>query len=318
MTSDSGLFGDKPLFDYLPLYEAKMVQQYDHRWTTYDGDESHELNLEEKCTPHLSVQPRYWVPTKEVDDRLGDWKGKWGRYHLVQRAIADMNNERRLIFAIIPKSGIGNSAVIHHVSSSAREICCYMANFNSCILDYIIRVKAQNPNLNQFILKQLPVLPPITYSPLEIAFVAVRVLELVYTAWDVKPFSDDVWRDADDRLKAEINNQSEVNRTSTGGHTWSPPEWAEIAEDGIPFPPFKWDENRRAILRAELDAYYAKLYGLTRDELRYILDPKDVYGPDFPGETFRVLKEKEEKQFGEYRTRRLVLEAWDRVNAKEL
>ena len=46
------------------------------------------------------------------------------------------------------------------------------------------------------------------------------------------------------------------------------------------------------MLRAELDAYYAHLYGLTRDELRYILDPQDVYGPDFPGETFRVLKKK--------------------------
>ena len=72
-------------------------------------------------------------------------------------------------------------------------------------------------------------------------------------------------------------------------------------------PAFKWDEDRRTMLRAELGAYYAKLYGLTRGELRYILDPKDVYGPDFPGETFRVLKEKEERLYGEYRTRRLVL-----------
>lgn len=54
-------------------------------------------------------------------------------------------------------------------------------------------------------------------------------------------------------------------------------------------------------------------YGLTRDELRYILDPADVHGPDFPDETFRVLKEKEQAKFGEYRTRRLVLEAWDRL-----
>ena len=134
---------------------------------------------------------------------------------------------------------------------------------------------------------------------------------MVYTSWDIKPFADDVWRDADEDLRAMIRKQWEENRVATGGHKWNPPEWAEIAEDGIPLPPFKWDENRRAILRAELDAYYAKLYGLTRDELRYILDPKDVYGPDFPGETFRVLKEKEEKQYGEYRTRRLVLEAWD-------
>ena len=98
------------------------------------------------------------------------------------------------------------------------------------------------------------------------------MLELVYTANDLRPFAEDM---------------------------------------GYHGEPFRWDEVRRAQLRAELDAYYARLYGLTRDELRYILDPKEVYGEDFPGETFRVLKEKEVKQFGEYRTRRLVLEAWD-------
>ena len=87
--------------------------------------------------------------------------------------------------------------------------------------------------------------------------------------------------------------------------------WIEQPNMGYHGEPFRWDEARRAQFRAELDAYYARLYGLTRDELRYILDPKEVYGEDFPGETFRVLKEKEVKQFGEYRTRRLVLEAWD-------
>ena len=50
-----------------------------------------------------------------------------------------------------------------------------------------------------------------------------------------------------------------------------------------------------------------------RDELRYILDPKDLFGEQFPSETFRVLKENEQKEFGEYRTRRLVLEAFDKL-----
>ena len=75
--------------------------------------------------------------------------------------------------------------------------------------------------------------------------------------------------------------------------------------------PFRWDDIRRAQLRAELDAYYARLYGLTRDELCYTpfgVDPKEVHGEDFPGETFRVLKEKAVRLYGEYRTRRLVLE----------
>ena len=114
-------------------------------------------------------------------------------------------------------------------------------------------------------------------------------------------------------MKAILRQQWEANKTATGGHEWKPPECTEIAQDGIPLPPFKWDEERRAVLRAELDALYAKLYGLSRDELRYILDPADVYGPEFPGETFRVLKEKEIKKYGEYRTRRLVLDAWERM-----
>jgi hypothetical protein len=108
-----------------------------------------------------------------------------------------------------------------------------------------------------------------------------------------------------------------------------------------PLAPFIWNAARRAQIRAELDAYYARLYGLTRKQLRYILDPadltereledildpwEDVADPldpaayakrleqsTFPGETFRVLKEKEIRQFGEYRTRRLVLEAWARL-----
>ena len=65
--------------------------------------------------------------------------------------------------------------------------------------------------------------------------------------------------------------------------------------------------------RADLDAFYARAYGLTRDELRYILNSADVKGCGCPSETFRVLKEKETHQHGEYRTR---LEAWDRMEAR--
>jgi hypothetical protein len=78
-------------------------------------------------------------------------------------------------------------------------------------------------------------------------------------------------------------------------------------------PIFTFDLERRAVLRAELDAYYARLYGLDRDELRYILDPADVMGADYPSETFRVLKNSEIKEFGEYRTARLVLREFDRM-----
>jgi len=64
----------------------------------------------------------------------------------------------------------------------------------------------------------------------------------------------------------------------------------------------------RSRLRAELDASDACLYGLTRDELRYILETQEVHG-----ETFRVLDDKELRFDGKFRTRRLVLEAWDKL-----
>lgn len=79
------------------------------------------------------------------------------------------------------------------------------------------------------------------------------------------------------------------------------------------FNPLLYIGQSVTCLRHDLDAYYARLHRLTHDELRYTLriDPKEVHGEGFPGKTFRVLKEKEVKQFGEYRTRRLVLDVWD-------
>ncbi|MGH8722967.1 MAG: hypothetical protein ACREU4_13335, partial [Burkholderiales bacterium] len=112
----------------------------------------------------------------------------------------------------------------------------------------------------------------------DLGFVAPRVLELTYTSQSMRPWAEDL------------------------GHHG---------------PPFAWDETRRAQLRAELDAFFAIKYRLTRDELVYVLDPAKVKGPNYPSETFRVLKEKEERPppqgFGEYRTERLVLAAFDRL-----
>ncbi len=143
-------------------------------------------------------------------------------------------------------------------------------------MDFVARLKVGGTDLAFHYVKQLPVLSPDFYTEPHLAFVVPRVLELTYTSHSLAPFARDL------------------------GH------------DG---PPFAWDEERRARLRADLDAFYACAYGLTRDEMRYILDPADVKGSDYPSETFRVLKEKEIRQYGEYRTQRLVLAAWDRMEA---
>lgn len=131
--------------------------------------------------------------------------------------------------------------------------------------------------MNYFYFNQLPILAIDCYLITDSEFIIPRVLELSYTADDMKP------------LAGELNYFG---------------------------PPFKWDLDRRAVLKAELDAYYAKLYGLTREELQYILDPSDVMGEEYPTETFRVLKNNETRLYGEYRTKRLVLEAWDRIHSE--
>ena len=82
------------------------------------------------------------------------------------------------------------------------------------------------------------------------------------------------------------------------------------------YPAYTFQEPRERLkIRAELDAYIAKMYGLTREELQYILDPKAVMGPDHPSETFETLKKKEIKLYGEYLTQRLVLTAYDAIMA---
>ena len=65
--------------------------------------------------------------------------------------------------------------------------------------------------------------------------------------------------------------------------------------------PDRRDTGGRAQLRAEIDAYVAHLYGLSRDDFAYILD------------TFPVLKKKEEKAFGEFMSKRKCLEEYDRI-----
>ncbi len=74
----------------------------------------------------------------------------------------------------------------------------------------------------------------------------------------------------------------------------------DFAEDcGYTGEPFRWDEERRVLLRCELDAAYFHLYGIGRDDVDYIL------------ETFPLVKRKDEQAHGEYRTKRVILDIYD-------
>ena len=260
---------------YVPLYEAKMVHQFDHRWAGYpeDGGDSAELGLTEKQDPACEPAPRYWVPEMVVNQRLSakgwdrDWLMGW-------RDITSAHVLRTVIATVFPRVGVNHKTPLFFVDQTLNKTLGLLANFSSVPLDFVARQKIGGTSLTFFYLKQFPFITPDFYTQPRLAFLVPKVLELIYTSHAMAPFASDL------------------------GH------------DG---PPFSWDEERRAYLRADLDAFYARAYGLNRDELRYILDPADVNGPGYPSETFRVLKEKEIRRYGEYRTARLVLQAWDRM-----
>lgn len=296
MSADSELFHDarrrSELTDPVPLYEAKMVHQFDHRWATYigDTDDSRDMTDEEKADINRTVQPRYWVERSAVETSLVEknWHNGW---LFGYRRISNATNERTFLSSVFPRHGAGDSVFMMLVQQRPDLQCLLFANFSVLTFDYVVRQKMGGLNLNFYVARQFPTLPLSSYSEEFISKIIPRVLELTYNAKDLKAFYTDV---------IGANPLFDPRTGAERGSAW------------------EWDPERRAILRSELDAIYARLYGLTRDDLRYILDPSDIMGDDYPSETFRGLKNKEIRNFGEYRTRRLVLDAWDKLEQGDL
>ncbi|MGQ9688296.1 MAG: hypothetical protein ACUVXF_05850, partial [Desulfobaccales bacterium] len=347
---------------YLPLYEAKMMHHFDHRWATYEGRDTRDVTLSEKQDPDFLALPRYWVAEREVVARsawappefcrawlLGEakavqralavwWLGScliagWDlppvlrdlreplkltaekarktaadlpltsaeaavlaaapelfrlpppkkilkkaeellrdrlpRWLLGWRDIARSTDERTVIAGVLPWAGVGRTLPLKIVNNSQRAyVPSLIANLANFCFDYVSRQCLGGTHLTFFIYKQLPVLPPTTYDrpcpwSVDISlqdWLIPRVLELTYTAHDLAPFAQD------------------------------------LGFDGLPFP---WDEERRLLIRCELDAVFFHLYGLSREEVDYVM------------ETFPIVKRKDEQRHGEFRTKRLILEIYD-------
>lgn len=274
MTGDSELFASVRSDSSLPLYEAKMFHQFDHRWATFEVGEFRDVTDVEKCSPSFEPEPRYWVSRDEVERRLTQSGFPNPDCLLAFRNIGRAVDVRTGLFSFIPVAGVGHSASILFSQFPLHSQMCLLANLNCLVFDYVLRQRVPGINISFPYLQQVPVLEPDRYCPADSEFIANRVARLNFTSTS---------------LHMGRGMEPELETT------------------------YPWSRSLGAVSRAELDAYYAHLYCLTRDELRYVLDPKDVFGEDFPSETFRVLKEREEKEYGEYRTQKLVLEAFDRL-----
>lgn len=203
---------------------------------------------------------------------------KQPRWLMGWRDICRATDERTVVASVFPMVAVGHTIRVMYLDVSATLAAAFIANLSSLTLDYVGRQTVGGTHLTVEILKQFPVLAPATFSTSDLDFIRPRVLELTYTSHAMKAWAEDL---------------------------------------GYSGQPFAWKEDRRAQLRAELDAFFARKYGLTEEEQRYVLDPATVKGASYPSETFRVLKEKEIRLYGEYRTERLVLEAWQQMEESQ-
>ncbi len=304
MTNDSGLFRTRAeleeregawavggnryqsaVGEWVPLYEGKMVQAFDHRAASVTVNPANAnrpaqplaATLKQHSDPAWVADPQFWV---QAPPGLGQHP-----YTLGFKDVTAPTNVRSMISAIVPSGAAGNTLPLIEVDPGtgkpdASRLALLVGNFNSTAYDFVARQKIQGQHLNWFTVEQIPVVPALAYERTfgpksAAAIVREAVLELTYTAHDLAPFARDM------------------------GH---------VDTDGEVLLPFAWDEERRLMLRAKLDALHFILYGVfdpvdvaaSRDDIRYIYS------------TFPIVEREETARWGSYRSRDLCL-SW--INA---
>ena len=268
---------DGPGAEYLPLYEAKMLAHFDHRFSTYRHATQAQLNKgtlprltdAQHDVPGLEPLARHWVARKEVAAALA---ARWDRDWLLGwRDIARASDVRTFVPSVLPTTAVGDKFLLAFPEKPANGPLLH-AVWSSLAFDYVSRQKISGTGMKYFLVKQLACPTPDTFddpTPWQPdvtlrQWVLPYVRELSYTSWRLRPYA------------------------------------IETGDDG---PPFRWDPQRRALLRADLDAAFLHVYGLTRAEAEHVLD------------SFFVLRKYELRDQREFRTRRLVLDAYDRMAA---
>lgn len=194
---------------------------------------------------------------------------------------------------IFPISAVGNNLPVWLCAHPAAPV--FASLLTSFATDYVARFKVGGTHLNFFIAEQLAVLPPATFtalcpwSPAQTLqdWLLPRVLELAYTARDLAPFAQDC---------------------------------------GFSGPPFRWNEERRFLLRCELDAAFFHLYlparpdgswaqarNETPAQLRALAEafPTPRHAVAHIMESFPIVQRRDMNAHGEYRTKRVILEIYD-------
>jgi len=291
--------GSTPQF--IPLHEGKLLQIFDHRFASFEGIPASQRfgvkaatqtpSIVQKQNPYYSVTPRYWICRKDWEEDVAVRRVD-SRWAIAFRHTTNViSNMRTCVAAICGSVAFNYQApnLALDVDDVARASLLFVSMMNSYVFDYVVRQKFFGANLIKSILYQIAA-PSRKHLESHEKFICDRAIELTYTSWDLEALSTDY---------------------------------------GLSSPPFKWNEERRFLLRCELDAAFFHVYFATdgsggwrkidyeqgEDSVelhRSFPKPRDAIA--FIMDTFPIIRRKDEEKFGgEYRTKQFILEIYDEM-----
>jgi hypothetical protein len=273
MGGDRALFTQNP--DDLPLVEGRMIDMYDYRAKGYASGRGRAADWVDLPfdSSEKLIQPQWRVSADTVPEKLAD------RIHQYRVGFCDVVNpatEKCLVSALIPPACVCGHSVptILFENGGLRDQLLWIGVANSFAMDFVVRKKVR--------------------------------LHMTYTILDSLPFPRDASTDASFEIIRRVFALCAVGGEMQQLHAESEGRLGQEIRGA--------DElSARECLAAEINVLVARdMYGLTETELLHILGPAIDVG-DESEEAFAVLRNREMREFKEFRTRRLIEEAWERL-----
>jgi hypothetical protein len=269
--------------EYVPVWESKLLHQFDHRFATFTAvsiDERAKGNTNDVAPENKS---EHWIALprywapRKSVDESFATRSWTKKWSTGYRDITNATNERTAIASVLPEGGAAQPLNLF-LPETADHAVLWVAGMNSFAVDYIVRQRIGGVHLNITTCRQLPLVSPSALSADQLKFIKIRALELIYTSPALETFA---------------------------------------ADCGWPGPPFRWDEDRRFLLRCELDAAFFHLYLGSEDEWRQQPEaltrafPTPRHAVSYIMDTFPIVKRKDEAKHGTYRTKETILQIYD-------